>query len=276
MKADEAHALFTMTRVVPLYRKFKRVLALGKDGLAVLASMEKLYEQQTELLLAEEASFTSADTRTLLREREELIASFPGRRRAMAESPRLDVHRRLGVLRSDALADERAGAAAAAPQAAAAADAPQAAAAAGLSRDRLLKCTADGCAGLFSLGKGSCLVCLRKHCTRCLDALTGDAPHACAEGARDSAREVLAQTKSCPRCYASIVRASGCPQVRGAGPPLNPRAAVGVRGRLTPPTDDVHAVPLHLQLDHGPGGEGGGAQPALFCAERGGACQGGG
>lgn len=77
---------------------------------------------------------------------------------------------------------------------------------------RFIKCCADGCAGLFSVADGTCLVCTQPHCRDCFE-LAGDATHACQPGAKATATYVLVNTKGCPRCHANIQRAFGCAQM---------------------------------------------------------------
>jgi hypothetical protein len=76
---------------------------------------------------------------------------------------------------------------------------------------RYMKCSSEACAGLFGMHNGVCLVCSTGHCQDCFERL-GDM-HACQPGARATARYVLANTKSCPRCHANIQRAAGCAQM---------------------------------------------------------------
>jgi hypothetical protein len=76
---------------------------------------------------------------------------------------------------------------------------------------RYMKCCAALCEGVFNADAGACLVCDAPHCKECYELAGED--HTCQPGARATARFVLANTKSCPRCHANIQRASGCAQM---------------------------------------------------------------
>ena len=110
---------------------------------------------------------------------------------------------------------------------------------------RLFRCSGGdgGCSGGFSLPVGVCALCRRATCVECFELLPSEAvqqpppagvggcqlaaasaaaaaasaaqPHRCSAAAA-SVRDIKASTQSCPKCYRSINRISGCDQARPA------------------------------------------------------------
>ena len=95
---------------------------------------------------------------------------------------------------------------------------------------RYVKCCADAekpCAGMFAVDADAkakkaapCMVCEAVHCPWCLVHVGADADpkaHTCVPEDLASARYLMSETKSCPRCLMSIQRISGCPQMMCTG-----------------------------------------------------------
>lgn len=69
-------------------------------------------------------------------------------------------------------------------------------------------CAHEACSGYVD-DDGACASCRRRTCTRCGDALRGDA-HVCSEETLHSIREIVDTCRPCVRCNAPCTRSEGC------------------------------------------------------------------
>lgn len=211
VRADAAHNLATMTKVMPLLRELKTIHAGFVSSLSPLHDKEQSVYAAKERLhaVAQESVINRAAKKTLAKARNECVVV----ERELKDMELTAVHSK--GQRSDTLLArmksinlyETPGRAAGAADAADAVAEP----ARRPLEARYMKCTVVDCAGVFLANVGDCLVCEARFCLEC--HAQAEADHQCAPGARATARVVLAQTKGCPRCHTAIMRSEGCAQM---------------------------------------------------------------
>lgn len=78
---------------------------------------------------------------------------------------------------------------------------------------RMFRCLREGCNGAFKSDLGVCMICDATACVKCLTPMERGADHECAKENIKTARLIITETKSCPRCHVPIQKDTGCDQM---------------------------------------------------------------
>lgn len=78
---------------------------------------------------------------------------------------------------------------------------------------RSFPCSTLDCKGMFDNKSFACHTCVTNFCGQCHGVLKVGEHHKCDDSERASIEDIVATTKSCPRCACAVFRISGCDQM---------------------------------------------------------------